>query len=65
MGQTRICGASALKTRRTEPLGAARKDCVATSALRLHAAGTEPLPAELAWLDVLDTDDRRLCLHEL
>ena len=89
MGQTRIYGASDLKTRRTELLGAAMKDralvravdgtalvltrldrveaqdCVATWALRLHAAGDGPLPAELAWLDVLDADDRRLCLDEL
>lgn len=86
---TRIYGATDLKTRRTELLGAAVKDralvravdgtalvltrldrvdaqeCVATWALRLHAAGTGPLPAELAWLDVLEVDDRELCLAEL
>jgi hypothetical protein len=64
-GQTRVFGASDLKTRRTELLGAAMKDDVATWALRLHAAGARPFPAELAWLDVLDADDRRLCLDEL
>ena len=64
-GQTRVFGASDLKTRRTELLGAAMKDCVATWALRLHAAGDGPLPAELAWLDVLGADDRRLCIDEL
>ena len=87
--ETRIYGATDLKTRRTELLGAAVKDraliravdgtaliltrldridaqeCIATWALRLRAAGTGRAPAELAWLDVLEDEDRELCMAEL
>jgi hypothetical protein len=89
MASTRIYGATDLKTRRTELLGAAVKDralvravdgtalvllrldrvdaqdCVATWALRLRAVEAGTVPAELGWLDVLDEEDRRLCIGEL
>lgn len=87
--ETRIYGATDLKTRRTELLGAAMRDraliravdgtalvltrldridardCVATWALRLHAAEVGSVPTELSWLEVLPDDDRRLCMDEL
>lgn len=86
---TRIYGATDLKTRRTELLGAAMKDraliravdgtalvltrldrveaqaCVAEWSLRLRAATHGSMPPELAWLDVLDDEDRDLCMGEL
>lgn len=90
--ETRIYGATDLKTRRTELLGAAvrdraliravdgtalvltrldrveAQDCVATWALRLHAAetaGVPGVPQELSWMEGLEADDRRLCMDEL
>ena len=86
---TRIYGATDLKTRRTELLGAAMKDraliravdgtalvltrldrveaqeCVATWSLRLHAAARGAPSPEMAWLEVLEDDDRTLCIDEL
>jgi hypothetical protein len=41
------------------------QDCVATWALRLHAVETGTTPSECSWLEVLDEDDRHLCLREL
>lgn len=41
------------------------QECVATWALRLHAATAGTIDPELAWLAVLEEDDRRQCIDEL